>query len=252
MPCRSILLPATVLLSATVPLLATIAALLVLGGQPAAAKVIDKTAEIAGVTLHYKVVLPKDFDPDKTYPAVLAFPPGAQTMDMVFTTLERNWAAEAQRRGYIVAIPTAPGGKLFFQEGARVFPEFLDRLLRDYKIRDGKFHIAGMSNGGLSAFHIAATYPQYFLSVTGFPGYLADPTPARVSALANMCIEMHVGELDTGWRQAMEQQASEFRAKGFAVRLTVEKGESHVIGALAGEGSVRLFQEIEQKCPQAR
>src|SRR5262249_37950363 len=141
---------------------------------------------------------------------------------------------------------SAPNGRTFPQEGARVFPEFLDKLLHDYKIRDNKFHIAGMSNGGLSAFHIAASYPQYFYSVTGFPGYLPDATAERVNALANMCIHMHVGEYDSGWRRSMETQAAELRAKGYSVELTVEKGEQHVIGALTGTGAVRLFQELEQ------
>jgi poly(3-hydroxybutyrate) depolymerase len=216
------------------------------GSQLVAAKVVDKSATISGMTVYYKVVLPKDYDPEKTYPAVLAFPPGSQTTDMVMVTLMQNWAGEAQRRGYIVVIPAAPGGQLFFEEGARVFPQFLDQLLVEYRVRDKKFHIAGMSNGGLSAFHIAASYPQYFWSVTGFPGYLPDPTPQRVTALVKMCINMHVGELDTGWLEDMQQQASEFRAKGMKVRITVEKGESHVIRALTGEGAARLFEEIEE------
>jgi predicted peptidase len=198
------------------------------------------------MNLYYKVVLPKDYDPEKAYPAVLAFPPGPQTMQMVMVTLMQNWAGEAQRRGYIVVIPAAPLGHLFIEEGSRVFPKFLDQLLSEYKIRDGKFHIAGMSNGGLSAFHIAASYPEYFLSVTGFPGYLPDATPQRVAAIANMCINLHVGELDSGWRQEMQQQASAFRAKGMTVRMTVEKGQSHVMSTLMGEGASRLFEEIEE------
>jgi poly(3-hydroxybutyrate) depolymerase len=218
---------------------------LLLGSQTAGAKVLDQSATINGLTFNYKVVLPKDYDPGKAYPAILAFPPGDQSMNMVQTTLQRNWSAEAQKRGYIVAIPAAPNGHLFFEEGSRVFPGFLNKLLRDYKIRDNKFHIAGMSNGGISAFHIAASYPQYFLTVTGFPGYLEDATPERVNALAKMCINMHAGELDTGWLTEMQEQAAAFRAKGFTVRMTVEKGQSHVIGTLTGEGAARLFNEIE-------
>ncbi len=211
----------------------------------ASAKVIDKNATIAGLSVNYKVVLPTDFDPDKTYPAVLAFPPGDQSMLMVMTTLTRNWSLEAQKRGYIVVIPAAPERKVFSGEGARIFPEFLDKLLADYKIRDNKFYIAGMSNGGISAFYLAASYPQYFLSVTGFPGYLRDATPERIAALAKMCINMHVGEFDVDWRRSMEAQAAELRAKGMTVRLTVEAGENHVIGALTGAGAPRLFKEIE-------
>jgi S-formylglutathione hydrolase FrmB len=119
-------------------------------------------------------------------------------------------------------------------------------MLAEYKIRDNKFHVAGMSNGGLSAFHVAAAHPQYFWSVTGFPGYLPEATPARVNALAKMCINMHVGELDSGWVSEMKDQAAQFRAKGFTVRFTVEKGESHVLRTMQGSGAARLFDEIEE------
>ena len=225
-------------------LFATLA--LVSVSQIGSAKVVDKSASIAGMTVYYKVVLPKEYDAGKAYPAILAFPPGPQTNEMVMVTLMQNWAAEAQKRGYLVVIPAAPGGRLFFEEGARVFPQFLDQLLSEYKIRDGKFHIAGMSNGGLSAFHIAASYPQYFWSVTGFPGYLPDATPQRMGALSRMCINMHVGELDSGWLQDMQEQAAQFRSKGRKVRFTVEKGQSHVIRTLTGDGASRLFDEIEE------
>jgi len=225
--------------------LPALAILALLASQTATAKVIDQETTIAGMTMHYKVVLPKDYDPAKAYPGVLAFPPGPQNMQMVMVTLMQNWAGEAQRRGYIVVIPAAPEGHLFFEEGAQIFPKFLEQLLSEYKIRDNKFHIAGMSNGGLSAFHIAATYPQYFWSVTGFPGYLPEPTPQRVAALAHMCINLHVGELDSGWRQEMQEQAAMFRSKGMTVQITVEKRQSHVISTLTGEGAARLFEEIE-------
>ena len=220
--------------------------LLLFAGQFAMARVQDKTMDVSGTDVHYKIVLPKDYDPAKTYPAVLAFPPGSQTMDMVLTTVLRNWQPEAERRGYIVVTPAAPLGRTFVREGAGVFPEFIEKLLAEYKIRGNKFYIAGMSNGGLSAFHIAASFPQYFWSITGFPGYLPDATPERMNALKGMCINMYGGELDTGWVSAMEKQAAEFRAQGFTVRMSVEKGQGHVMSTLTGPGSARLFNQIEQ------
>jgi hypothetical protein len=44
----------------------------------------------------------------------------------------------------------------------------------------------------------------------------------------------------------MKDQAAQLLAKGFTVRFTIEKGESHVIGALQGSGAARLFDEIEE------
>jgi len=67
-----------------------------------------------------------------------------------------------------------------------------------------------------------------------------------MNALAKMCINMHVGEYDSGWVQEMKDQVAQFRAKGFTVRFTIEKGESHVLGTLQGPGAARLFDEIEE------
>ncbi len=211
-----------------------------------AAEVLDKARDFAGTTVHYKVILPNGYDPAKAYPAVLAFPGGPQTMGMVEGTVERNWREQAERLGYIVIVPAAPNGRLFFEEGAKVFPEFLIKLLSDFKILDNKFHIAGVSNGGLSAFHIAASYPQYFWSVTGIPGYLLEANPARVRALAKMCINMYAGEMDTDWLESEKAQAAQFRAQGFVVEFSEEKGQGHVMRTLEGPGAARLFKQFEQ------
>ena len=135
-------------------------------------------------------------------------------MDMVDATLNSVYRAQAEQRGYIVVEPAAPNGVLFFEGSERVFPAFLTKLLGDYKIVDNKFHVAGNSNGGLSAFLVAAKYPQFFWSVTGFPGFLEDATPQQSSALAKLCIHMFAGELDSGWPDEMRQQAAKFRASG--------------------------------------
>ena len=223
------------------------AAAVMLASHSLAAEVLDKTENIAGTTVHYKAILPNGYDPGKAYPAVLAFPGGPQTMDTVEGTVERNWREQAERLGYIVIVPAAPNGQLFFQEGgAKVFPAFLIKILGDFKIQDKKFHIAGVSNGGLSAFHIAASYPQYFWSVTGLPGYLPGANATRVRALAKMCINMYAGEMDTAWLEAEKGQAAQFRAQGFIVEFSEEKGQGHVMRTLEGPTAVRLFKQFEE------
>src|SRR5246127_2813672 len=135
---------ATLLSAAAVCLVATVS----LSGE-----VLDKTKNIAGTIVHYKVVLPKQYDPSKPYPGVLAFGGGSQDMEMIDGTIRRFWRAQAEQRGYLVVLPAAPNGVLFFEGGERIFPEFLDKILADYKIQDNKFHSTGMYNGGISAFH---------------------------------------------------------------------------------------------------
>jgi poly(3-hydroxybutyrate) depolymerase len=210
------------------------------------AEVLDKTKTIAGTTVHYKVILPPNYDASKAYPGILAFGGGSQTMQTVDGTITRFWRAQAEQRGYIVILPAAPDGRLFFEGGERIFPEFLDKILADYKIQDNKFHATGMSNGGISAFHVAASNPKYFWSITVFPGYLPEATPARVSAISKMCVNMYVGELDTGWLEDMQQQASQFKSKGMTVHYAVEKGQGHVPATLANDGAKRLFDHFDQ------
>ena len=211
------------------------------------AELIEKTKTVAGTTVHYKVVLPNGYDPGKAYPAILALGGGPQTMNTVDSILSRNFRAEAERRGYIVVAPAAPDGQLFFEDGARIVPEFLKLILADYKIQGGKFHIAGPSNGGISAFHLAAASPQYFLSVTAFPGYMWQPSVAKLQAISKMCVFMYVGELDEYmWHGEMKQEAEFLRSKGTVARYTVEKGQPHRMETLAGANAGRLFDGFEE------
>jgi predicted esterase len=227
--------------------LSLIAALLIVASLPVKAEVLDKTKRIAGTTVRYKVVLPNNYDASRAYPGVLGFGGGPQTMDVVDNVIARNFREEAEKRGYIVVVPAAPDDQLFFEGGERIFPEFLKQILADYKIQDNKFHIAGPSNGGIAAFHVASLNPEYFLSITAFPGYLWEETPAHIQAISKMCINMFVGELDPmGWQPLMQKQASEFRAKGMTAQYIVEKGQPHRLDTLAGENAGRLFDLFEQ------
>src|SRR5437667_9844490 len=123
--------------------LVVIAAVVLFAAQCLRAEVLEKTRKVGRTTVQYKVVLPNGYDPAKAYPAILALGGGPQTMNTVDNILSRNFRPEAEKRGYIVIAPAAPDDELFFEEGARIFPEFLKMLLADYKVQDNKFHIAG-------------------------------------------------------------------------------------------------------------
>jgi predicted peptidase len=225
---------------------AALSALVATSLSPASAELQEKSGTFNGLTVRYKVVLPPNYDPAKAYPAVLAFPPGGQEMDLVNATLAGNYRDEAEKRGYIVIEPAAPNGTLFFEGGERVFPAFITKMLADYKIAGNKFNAAGNSNGGLSAFLIASSYPQYFWSVTGFPGFLDDGAPQHLAALKGLCIHMFVGGADSGWPEAMREQSTKLKAGGYNVTFNVEPGQPHVIRTLTGAGAARLYDQFDQ------
>jgi poly(3-hydroxybutyrate) depolymerase len=213
----------------------------------AGAAVSERIMRVSGTSVHYKLVLPDRYDVANAYPAVLVMGGGPQTMDTVERTIERNFRVEAERRGFIVVAPAAPDGELFFQGGEKIFPAFLDMILASYKIAGGKFHVAGPSNGGIAAMHVAALHPSYFVSVTAFPGYLWRPTDAKLRELAGVCVFLYVGEHDEyQWHDEMEREAAALRAAGTVARYSLERGQGHRLETLVGEGASRLFDGFEE------
>jgi poly(3-hydroxybutyrate) depolymerase len=223
-----------------------VAALLTLAAsQTAHAQMLSKSGTFAGTAVDYKVLLPPGYSLSKSYPVVLVFTGGGQSIQAAENTVLTDWKPETDKRGWIVVSPAAPGGQLFFQDGDKVFPAFLDMIRKDYR-PIGKLHIAGHSNGGLSAFHIAAKYPSYFSTVTGYPGLWQDDPEANLpTSLKRLCLYMHVGDQDAEWRRAMEAEAHELAAAGFRIKISVEKSQAHRLKAAELDLPKRLVDEIE-------
>ena len=219
---------------------------LALAPRFAAADVTERIMRVAGTTVHYKLVLPDGYDAAKEYPAVVVMGGGPQTMDTVERTIERNFREEAERRGYIVVAPAAPDGELFFQGGEKIFPAFLDMIRSSYKIASGKFHVAGPSNGGIAAMHVAALHPEHFLSATAFPGYLWRPTDEKLRALTKLCVFLYVGEHDEyRWHDEMKREVDYLAASGAVARYSLERGQGHRLETLAVPNAGRLFDGVD-------
>jgi predicted peptidase len=214
------------------------------------AELLEKSMTVGRLTFRYKLVLPDGYDQEKVYPAVLAFGGGSQDMNSVNSVINRNLRAQAEKRGYIVFAPAVPNDGLFFDGDAgfeHIFPEFLEKILAEYKIERRKFHITGPSNGGINALYIASRFPQYFSSVTAYPGYLSDATNEKLDALSHMCVFLYVGENDEfRWHAEMEREVLNLRSKGTNAHYTVEAGQPHGIATLQGAGAARLFNDFDE------
>lgn len=197
-----------------------------------------------GTELNYAVVLPAGFTPQQSYPILLALPPGPQTKAMVEAGLSGYWEQEGQKRGWIVISPEAPGGQLFFQGSETNIPEFLDRIAETYRPENGRFHIAGISNGGISAFRIAGNNPERFQSMLVIPGLpRSEEDFANLDKLTKLPVAMFVGENDTGWLTRMEEVEARLSELGADVFLEIVPNEGHVIQSL--QGGERLFDFFE-------
>ena len=198
-----------------------------------------------GIRIEYALATPVDFREDRSYPALLVLPGGRQTMESVRANLARYWQDEAVRLGYLVISPAAPNGLMFYEEGADLLPEFLQLQLAQFKIAGGKFHAAGVSNGGVSVFVAAVRNPALFHSVTVLAGFPTDPFDFdSLEHLRGVKITMFVGEHDSYWKAGMERTRERLLSLGIAVYFEEVARNGHLLPALSFQNSARIFRRI--------
>src|SRR5271155_542992 len=153
-----------------------------------------------GHTIDYALVLPDHFDKSRAYPVLLALPPGDQSRQMVEAGLNSYWEAEAKRRGWVVISPAAASGENFYTGLEQELPLLLDEVAQSVRVEGGKVHLAGISNGGLSAYRVITEFPDCFLSLTVLPGVPPDARAfAALKNLKGIPIAAFVGGDDTAW-----------------------------------------------------
>ena len=208
-----------------------------------------KTARLSNQkNLEYALVLPDTFDPQRAYPLLLAFPPGPQNRDMVTWGLDGYWLYEARQRGWIIISPVAPNGLLFFKGSESLIPEFLAQVTAEHVPEGGKVHLAGISNGGISAFRVALNNPDLFHSIMVLPGFPpTDCDMEQLPKLKAMPVTMFVGEHDTDWVDKMAATESELMEAGGHVSFDIVEGEGRVIQSLVG--GRKLFNLLDSFRP---
>lgn len=209
-----------------------------------AGTITTSTVEIDGVAIDYVVSTPPGFEVGDEAPLLLAFPAGGQDLSLTQSLVEGTYAPEAQRLGWVVISPAAPGGELFFQGSERLVPGLLDWVETWMLPEGGAPHVAGISNGGLSTFRYGALNPDRVLSLTAFPGFpRSEDDQAALAQLVDVPIRLYVGGTDTGWIEPAEQAANTIEAIGGDVDLTIFEGEGHVMDSTR-DGTI-LFEQLE-------
>ncbi|MFM9957232.1 MAG: nuclear transport factor 2 family protein [Phycisphaerales bacterium] len=199
-----------------------------------------------GRQLDYLLVLPAGFDSARAYPVLLALPPGNQTRELAQTALDRYWEAEATTRGWVVIAPIAHNQRSFHSGLERAVPFLLDEVQRSVVFEGGKAHLAGVSNGGKSAFRIATEYPDRFQSLTVLPGFPPDDRATLGLRSLNKLpggVAMYVGDADSKWITPMRETKQRLEAYGIPATLELWPASEHVVNIK----SVELFDMLETK-----
>ena len=127
--------------------------------------------------------------------------------------------------------------------------ELLDELEDRYHVEGGKFHLAGCSAGGLSAFYMAITYPDRFHSLTGLPGLPPREFGDRdLLNLEGVHVSHFVGGEDSdSWVEGAKTTHEKLRKLGVDSKLTVLPRDGHIPETLFGDRFMNHMDKVRRK-----
>jgi pimeloyl-ACP methyl ester carboxylesterase len=161
--------------------------------------------------------------------------------------LHLYWEAQAKRRGWVVISPAAPEGTNFYSGAESELTNLLDEVSRFVVFEGGKVHLAGVSNGGLSAYRIITEYPARFLSLTVLPGVPPDEHAFnRLGGLKGIPVAAFVGGKDSEWVRGSQETKQKLDDLGIENTLEVVAGAGHVVPL----DPVKLFDLLDRRRPK--
>jgi predicted esterase len=193
-------------------------------------------------TMSYAIVLPKGYKAGDPYPVLLAMPPGSQSRESVEQGMAKYWGAGGDR-GWIVISPASPDARPIHAGNAAAADELIEFAIKEFSPPGGKLHLAGVHNGGRTAWGAILEHPEQFASLTVLPGLPADNvSPRKFAALKGTPIRMFVGEKDGSAVRESQRLVDRLKRDGLDAALTVESGEGSIINSLT---PARLFDQLD-------
>lgn len=201
---------------------------------------------VDGQRVEYVTVTPAGFSVGDTAPVLIAFPPGGQGIDVTTRVAASTYEAEALARGWVVFSPALPDGGNRWYDGSEALSPALFDWVETWVTPEGSgFHVAGVSNGGLSSFATAVLQPSRVRSILTFPGFpRGSATREAVPTLAEIPVRMFVGETDGGWVEPAQETFDTLTDLGADVELNIVEGEGHNISTLSN-GSI-IFDTLDE------
>ena len=187
----------------------------------------------SGVLLEYKTLLPRGFDSERSYPAVVIFPPGPgpRSADWALSELVTE---EDDTGGWIVVYIAGPDGGWFSHPAHHALEELLRRLRSEYDIEGDMFHVAGFGEGA----RVAATYARmagdYFQSLTTFTAWHWNrwDDDELVEGFKDFPVHLVVGANDLYGRSQNSRVERLMASGGADVTLTVVEGDDYLLKSI--------------------
>jgi len=194
------------------------------------------------IVVPYKTILPSEYDKNKTYKGMVAFPPGdygTASADWMIDKLFNNHSNDE----WIITVVLAPEKGLINHPAHHALNDLMNHQREKYKIADSKFHFLGYHNGGAPA----ATYSQmssnYVNGLTTIGNYYWENW--QDSSLKNFNAKpthLFLGEKDKVGIEINQRAHDIFKDAGMLVELKVFEGEGARITSLENGELYRHLQ----------
>lgn len=147
------------------------------------------------VPTEYVVVLPPEYHPLRSYPALLVLHSGSGPQSAI-----EDWASEAARRGYILVAPEyrVPGQTpdYHYTPSEHAAAELALRDARKrYAIDSDRVFVAGQLSGGNMAWDLALGHPDLFAGAVVISGFPARYVPRSLGHHERMPLYFVIGDL---------------------------------------------------------
>ena len=141
---------------------------------------LDRTLTIEGVEYRYQVFVPRDFDPAKKWPVILALHGGgeygADGLRQTAYALPNSIRVHPSRFPAIVVLPQAkeddkPGWQ---GQGGRAALAQVDAAIGEFSGDASRVYLTGHSAGGNGAWYLASHYPDRFAALVPVCGFVSE------------------------------------------------------------------------------
>jgi predicted peptidase len=155
-----------------------------------------------GDSLLYRLLIPRDYDPERSYPLLVALSGSRGRGTDNLRQMRTTWAAQiladsirAQRHPCFVLVPQCPPRMTWRVSGGagRRVLELVDALKTDYNIDPDRVYVTGQSMGGFGSWDFIAARPGLFAAAVPVCG---GGKPTQAGAFAHVPVWAFHGAKD--------------------------------------------------------
>ena len=194
-----------------------------------------KSTTIEGKKVKYGILLPKNFDPNQTYPVAIGPSEVKGPDDQSY-----YWRGIKDTKGWILL------DYPIYDASNRVaeIKSFMGFVRKNYKVEGSKFHTVCFSANSAGIFDLVMKMPEDFHSITGMAGNPSSRNTNDFKKLEKVKVRFIVGDKDTYWMNAAKDRHQKMLDAGIDSKIEIIKNGKHVLTDFIGSKMVDHFETL--------